>query len=57
MKRRNLLALLGGAALAGPMAGVAQQPAGVPRVGVLMGIGENDPEAGYEPLKPMSHRN
>src|SRR5215472_14175692 len=36
MKRRSFLATLGGAALAGPIA-VAQQPAGIPRVGLLMG--------------------
>ena len=37
MIRRKLLAALGGAALAGPIAAVAQQPTGIPRVGVLMG--------------------
>jgi putative tryptophan/tyrosine transport system substrate-binding protein len=37
MRRRGFLAVLGGAALAGPIAGAAQQPAGVPRIGVLMG--------------------
>jgi putative ABC transport system substrate-binding protein len=35
--RRRLLAALAGAALIGPIAGVAQQPAGIPRIGVLMG--------------------
>ena len=37
MKRRRFLAALRGAALAGPIAAVAQQPTGVPRVGLLMG--------------------
>ena len=37
MKRRRFLAAVSGAALAGPIAAVAQQPAGIPRIGVLMG--------------------
>jgi putative tryptophan/tyrosine transport system substrate-binding protein len=37
VNRRRFLAALSGAGLAGPMAAAAQQPAGVPRVGVLMG--------------------
>jgi putative ABC transport system substrate-binding protein len=37
MNRRGFLAALGGAVLAGPIAAAAQQPAGVPRIGVLMG--------------------
>jgi len=37
MNRRGFLAALGGAALAGPIAAVAQQPAGVPPIGVLTG--------------------
>ena len=37
MKRRRFLAALGGAALARPIVTVAQQPVGVPRIGLLMG--------------------
>ena len=37
MRRRGFLSALGGAALAGPVGAVAQQPAAVPRIGVLMG--------------------
>src|SRR5438552_7930035 len=41
MRRRQLLALIGGAVVFRPLAGVAQQPTGIRRVGVLMG-GPND---------------
>jgi putative tryptophan/tyrosine transport system substrate-binding protein len=37
VRRRGFLAVLGGAALAGPLSVVAQLPAGIPRIGVLMG--------------------
>jgi putative tryptophan/tyrosine transport system substrate-binding protein len=37
MNRRRLLAALGGAALVAPFAAVAQQPAGIPGIGLLMG--------------------
>jgi putative ABC transport system substrate-binding protein len=37
VRRRSFLAALGGAALARPIAAVAQQPTGIPRIGVLMG--------------------
>ena len=44
MKRREFMLLLGGMALSWPIAARAQ-PGRVARVGVLMGIGESDPEA------------
>ena len=46
MNRRRFLAVLCGAALAGPIAAVAQQPAGIPRIGVLMGSSPSVEAAG-----------
>jgi putative tryptophan/tyrosine transport system substrate-binding protein len=37
VKRRSFFAALGCAALAGPIAAFAQQPTGIPRIGLLMG--------------------
>jgi putative tryptophan/tyrosine transport system substrate-binding protein len=44
MNRREFIILLGGAA-GWPITGRAQQPARMRRIGVLLGISENDPEA------------
>ena len=45
MRRRELIALLSGAAVAWPMAARAQQSDQMRRIGVMMAFAEDDPEA------------
>jgi putative ABC transport system substrate-binding protein len=44
MRRREFLGVLGGAAAAWPLAARAQRAGGIPKVGVLLAVAEDDPE-------------
>jgi len=52
--RRELLAALGGAAAAWPLAARAQQPDRVRRVGVLMGISDDPEGQARDHFKPWA---
>ena len=45
MRRRDFIKIIAGSTAAWPLIVRAQQTDRIPRVGVLLGIGENDPEA------------
>ena len=54
MRRREFLGVIGGVAVAWPFVARAQPSRGVRLIGVLMGIGEDDPETHGHASKPSS---
>jgi putative tryptophan/tyrosine transport system substrate-binding protein len=51
MRRRGFLTALGSAVIAAPIFAVAQQPTGIPRVGLLMGANPSDEAAKLEAFR------
>src|SRR6516164_2686064 len=51
MRRRRFLAALCSAAIVGPIAAAAQQPTGIPRIGVLMGSNPSNEAAKLEAFR------